>query len=67
MSQHPTTANRYYIRDEFGEVLMEVDDYDVALRCKARYEVEDGKRVRLIDRRDEESSDDRERRSKGRT
>lgn len=47
----PITANRYYIRDEYGEILMETDNYAMALRCKARYEIEDGKNVRLIDRK----------------
>ena len=57
MASQPVTANRYYIQDEWGEILMEVDDYNVALRCKARYEVEEGKRVRLIDRKQESDHD----------
>lgn len=46
----PVTANRYYVQDEFGEILCEVDDLNVALRVKARFEVEDGRRVRFVDR-----------------
>lgn len=47
----PQTANRYYVRDEFGEILVEVGNLDVALRCKVRYELEDGRRVRFVDRK----------------
>lgn len=54
MQKHPTTANRYYIQDEWGEILLETGDYESALRCKARYEVVDGKNVRLVDRKEEE-------------
>ena len=50
----PITANRYYIQDEFGEILLEVDDYAVALFSKACYEVWESKRVRLIDRKTED-------------
>lgn len=51
MQTEPTTANRYYLQDEFGEILAEADDLDVILRIKARLQVVEGRRVRMIDRR----------------
>lgn len=48
----PITANRYYLQDEFGEILLEVDNYIVALRVFARLTVVERKLVRLVDRID---------------
>lgn len=44
----PITDSRYYIQDEWGEILVETDNYESALRSKFRYEQE-GKNVHLID------------------
>ena len=50
----PITANRYYVQDEWGEILVETGHYYSALRIYARAKVVDGKNVRLIDRKEED-------------
>jgi len=52
VNRWPTTANQYYVQDEWGEILLEVDNLDVAVRCEVRWEME-GKNVKLVDRRED--------------
>lgn len=52
----PVTANRYYVQDEWGEILVETGNQDSALRIKAHAEVVEGRRVRFVDRLHEEEN-----------
>jgi hypothetical protein len=43
--------NRYLVQSEFGDIIVEVDNFNVALSIYAYYLIVEGRKVRIIDQR----------------